>query len=95
MFAYNKRIPYTWNHRVGQPTKPTQASNDPFPVISAELTGIEVKLAENDHIIEVFDQQNQEAQEVVEMADLYRELPHLAFGNRDPHLADMMKETLI
>ncbi|KAL7464347.1 hypothetical protein ACHAXS_004676 [Conticribra weissflogii] len=89
IFANRRGIPFTWNRlREHNTPRAGKAQMANFPNMPAELPGIAIEQAEAAHTANVAEEEEAEAQEVVEDTDLDREVPHLAFGQRDENLED-------
>ncbi|KAL7463061.1 hypothetical protein ACHAXS_003437 [Conticribra weissflogii] len=86
IFANNRGKPYTWNRRISTTKTMKPQNNALFPALPAELPGIIVDQIENDQTADIAIQQETEANDVIETMDIDREVPHLAFGNRDQNL---------
>ncbi len=86
IFANNRGKPYTWNRQISTTKTMKPRNNALFPALPAELPGIIVDQIENNQTADIAIQQETEANDVIETMDINREVPHLAFGNRDQNL---------
>lgn len=88
VFANGRGIPYTWNRSAQPAPKNRTAKEAAFPDIPAELPEIAITQAEEAQALDIAAEEEAEAAEVEEGTDLDREVPHLAFGQRDQALEE-------
>ncbi|KAL7461401.1 hypothetical protein ACHAXS_001822 [Conticribra weissflogii] len=88
IFANRRGIPFTWNRQTVPKTRRQQQHTADFPAGAAELPGIAITQAEDAHATDAAEQEEAKALDVTVGTDLDREVPHMAFGQRDHALEE-------